>query len=90
LNLSATKPKIADINSLGLLDTSKGQLAVSQQLLQAAESQTYQIWIQYEIDKHRRCHQSLKTSPYEERKNINPDRVAGTCLWVLNHPQYRH
>jgi hypothetical protein len=31
----------------------------------------------------------LKTSSFEKYKNINPDRVADTCTWVLNHPQYR-
>ena len=25
---------------------------------------------------------------YEQFKNINPDRVPGTCGWVLNHPRY--
>jgi hypothetical protein len=25
---------------------------------------------------------------YEQFKNVNPDRVPGTCAWVLKHPQY--
>lgn len=43
----------------------------------------------YQNDKERDCHRALKTSSYEKYKNINPDRVADTCMWVLNHPQYR-
>ncbi|KAK2600001.1 hypothetical protein QQS21_005235, partial [Conoideocrella luteorostrata] len=34
------------------------------------------------------CHQAFKTSPYEEFKKIHPDRVKGTCLWVLENSQY--
>ncbi|ROT35327.1 ankyrin [Sodiomyces alkalinus F11] len=26
---------------------------------------------------------------YEDFKNINPDRVPGTCKWVKDHPQYK-
>ena len=36
-----------------------------------------------------RCHRSFKTSRYEEFKNRNPERVRGTCKWVLNHPKYQ-
>lgn len=34
------------------------------------------------------CHQIFKTSIYEQHKNINPDRVDGTCQWILGNPQY--
>jgi NACHT domain len=34
------------------------------------------------------CHQAFKTSPYERYKNVNPDRVDGTCRWILENPQY--
>lgn len=30
----------------------------------------------------------FKTSTYEEFKNINPNRVEGTCEWVLKSPEY--
>jgi len=30
----------------------------------------------------------FKTSNYDKFKNINPDRAPGTCMWVLQHPQY--
>ncbi|KAJ6103492.1 hypothetical protein N7486_005919 [Penicillium sp. IBT 16267x] len=39
-------------------------------------------------DQQRRCHQALKTSKYEEQKNINPRRVEGTCQWALQSPEY--
>ncbi|KAJ9200806.1 hypothetical protein DTO164E3_3956 [Paecilomyces variotii] len=35
-----------------------------------------------------RCHRAFKTSMYEQYKNINPDRVEGTCQWVLKNEQY--
>jgi nucleoside phosphorylase len=35
------------------------------------------------------CHQTFKTSSYEQYKNINPDRVEGTCEWVLKSSEYR-
>ena len=37
----------------------------------------------------RECHQLFKTSVYEVHKNRNPDRVKGTCQWVINDPLYQ-
>lgn len=37
----------------------------------------------------RDCFRALKTSAYDEFKNINPDRVPGTCRWVLDDPRYQ-
>lgn len=37
---------------------------------------------------HLKCLQALKTSTYEQFKDVNPDRMQGTCQWVLSHPQY--
>jgi hypothetical protein len=31
----------------------------------------------------------FKTSSYESYKNINPGRVLGTCLWLLEHPIFQ-
>lgn len=31
------------------------------------------------------CHQTLRTSKYEEHKGRNPDPVEGTCKWILGH-----
>jgi len=39
-------------------------------------------------DQQRDCHRVFKSSTYEQFKNNNPERVSGTCLWVLEHPQY--
>lgn len=36
----------------------------------------------------RKCHQVFKISNYEQHKDINPGRVAGTCQWVLQNSQY--
>lgn len=36
-----------------------------------------------------KCHQTFKTSAYEDHKNRNVDRVEGTCQWVLSHPHFR-
>ncbi|KIW21983.1 uncharacterized protein PV07_12615 [Cladophialophora immunda] len=43
----------------------------------------------YQNDKQRQCHRAFKTSMYEQFKDVNPDRVEGTCQWVLSHSQYR-
>ncbi|KAK4862353.1 hypothetical protein LT330_010781 [Penicillium expansum] len=39
-------------------------------------------------DQQRRCHQSFKITNYEEQKNINPQRVEGTCEWVLQSLEF--
>jgi hypothetical protein len=74
----------------GLSHTAVAQLAASQEHLRVVKGQYDQNRTQYKSDKHSQCHRTLKTSAYEERKDINPDRVAGTCQWVLNHLQYRY
>ncbi|SPO04105.1 uncharacterized protein DNG_06788 [Cephalotrichum gorgonifer] len=33
--------------------------------------------------------QALYTSPYEDRKNRNPDRVPGTCEWFIGHSLFQ-
>ncbi|KAK4062940.1 hypothetical protein Trihar35433_8735 [Trichoderma harzianum] len=38
----------------------------------------------------RECHQTFKTSTYEQYKNINPNRAEGTCRWVLENSHYHH
>ena len=42
----------------------------------------------YRSNQDRCCHQAFKTSTYEQFKDFNPDRVEGTCKWVLSHHQY--
>ncbi|KAE8416243.1 hypothetical protein BDV36DRAFT_297216 [Aspergillus pseudocaelatus] len=39
-------------------------------------------------DQQKKCHQVFKISNYEQYKNINPDRVPGTCQWALQSPAY--
>ncbi|KAF4921188.1 Ankyrin repeat domain-containing protein 50 [Colletotrichum fructicola] len=54
----------------------------------AISAQTQKQEVRYESQKQVNCHQMFKTSAYEKFKNINPDRVPGTCKWVLEHPRY--
>ncbi|KAL7905136.1 hypothetical protein GGI35DRAFT_471997 [Trichoderma velutinum] len=35
-----------------------------------------------------RIMQDLYTSPYQQRKNRNPDRVPGTCEWFTHHDNF--
>lgn len=37
----------------------------------------------------RACHQTFKTSAYEQHKNINPNRAHGTCEWILRSVGYQ-
>ncbi|KXG47757.1 uncharacterized protein PGRI_016270 [Penicillium griseofulvum] len=39
-------------------------------------------------DQQQRCHQVFKITNYEEQKNINPQKVEGTCQWALQNPEY--
>ncbi|KAK1622056.1 ankyrin repeat-containing domain protein [Colletotrichum phormii] len=55
----------------------------------AISAQTQKQEVRYESQKQVDCHQTFKTSAYEKFKNINPDRVPGTCKWVLEHPRYQ-
>src|SRR5436190_18408613 len=34
--------------------------------------------------------QALRTSDYEQFKDRNPDRLKGTCQWVLQHGNFRN
>lgn len=54
------------------------------------QSEQFQkLVLRHQTDREHQCHQAFKTSPYEQFKNNNPDRVAGTCRWVLGHEQFR-
>jgi hypothetical protein len=35
------------------------------------------------------CHQTFRTSNYEDHKDRVPERVIDTCKWVLEHPTYK-
>ncbi|OLN87733.1 Ankyrin repeat domain-containing protein 50-like protein 3 [Colletotrichum chlorophyti] len=55
----------------------------------AISIQTQKQQVRYENQKQIECHRTFKTSTYEVFKNINPDRVPGTCKWVLEHQRYQ-
>ncbi|KAK0631285.1 hypothetical protein B0T14DRAFT_501427 [Immersiella caudata] len=40
-------------------------------------------------DKENKILGRLNTSPYQDRKDVNPDRVPGTCEWFVSHPRFR-
>ncbi|KAI9683287.1 MAG: hypothetical protein M1822_006152 [Bathelium mastoideum] len=45
--------------------------------------------VKYELsDSERSCLHALYTSDYMSHKGRNPDRVEGTCQWVLQHPNF--
>ncbi|KAH9225157.1 hypothetical protein K456DRAFT_1767068 [Colletotrichum gloeosporioides 23] len=54
----------------------------------AISAHTQKQEVRYESQKQADCHRTFKTSTYEKFKNMNPDRVPGTCKWVLEHPRY--
>ncbi|KAF6803199.1 Ankyrin repeat domain-containing protein 50-like protein 3 [Colletotrichum sojae] len=51
-------------------------------------TQTHHQMTRYHNEEEAKCHPSFKTSQYEKFKDINPNRVEGTCRWVLEHPHY--
>ncbi|KAF3389987.1 Ankyrin-3 [Talaromyces pinophilus] len=52
------------------------------------ENHHHERVMRYRTEDQRQCHQVFKTSTYERFKNINPNRVEGTCEWVLKSPEY--
>lgn len=36
-----------------------------------------------------KCHAVFRTTDYESDKDKNPERVDGTCEWLLNHPLFQ-
>lgn len=40
-------------------------------------------------DEESKCFETLRTSNYLARKDLNPERLRGTCKWFLNHPKYQ-
>lgn len=51
-----------------------------------AETHETTVWqpSQIQLD----CHRNFRTSDYESHKERVPDRVDGTCRWVLEHPHF--
>jgi hypothetical protein len=71
-----------------LQDILEDQLNANMELVEQGKQRAQKEETRYQNDKHKRCHQVFKTSTYEDFKDVNPDRVDGTCRWVLFHPQY--
>src|SRR5690348_12943644 len=71
-----------------LQDILKDLSDVNKEILEEGKKRSLKEEIRYQDDKHRLCHQTLKTSQYEQHKDINPPRVSGTCQWVLTHKRY--
>ena len=44
--------------------------------------------LQRQADLERNCLPVFRTSNYEKHKARNPDRVKGTCQWILQHPHF--
>ncbi|KAF4829521.1 Ankyrin-1 [Colletotrichum siamense] len=58
-------------------------------ITETIETQTHSQNLRHQTKEDAKCYQSFKTSQYEKFKNINPDRVEGTCNWVLEHPHFQ-
>jgi nucleoside phosphorylase/ankyrin repeat protein len=65
-----------------LRDIASQQLAETKRIAQEAHTR-------YENDQRNNCRQYFDVLPYVTHKNVNPDRVRGSCSWVFEHPQYR-
>ena len=40
-------------------------------------------------DEESKCFETLRTSNYLARKDLNPERLSGTCNWFFDHPKYQ-
>lgn len=63
---------------------------MSEEHLKATKQQFEQCQKRDERDRRIQCHQTLKTSSYEEHKDFNPPKVPGTCAWALRHERFRY
>lgn len=61
-----------------------------EKLLADMASSRDEMAVQLEIEEMFRCHRIFRTSNYEGHKARNPDRVSGTCHWLLDNSKYRH
>lgn len=52
-------------------------------------TQFEKVEIRQQIQTEQDCLRASKTSTYERFKNINGDRIVGTCRWALDHPHYQ-
>lgn len=71
-----------------LIDSLDKQSSLIEEHLHETKRENEKQDLRYQSSQARRCHQVFKTSTYEQFKDVNPDRVEGTCQWVLSHRQY--
>ncbi len=57
-------------------------------LLVDSTSSRVEIESHHHVEEMFNCHRIFRTSDYEGHKARNPDRMPGTCHWLLEHPQY--
>lgn len=60
-----------------------------QRVVQQRERHHREIVVSVLTKEQQECHQAFKTSTYEQYKNINPNRIEGTCRWVFENSNYR-
>ncbi|KXH51058.1 hypothetical protein CNYM01_10971 [Colletotrichum nymphaeae SA-01] len=97
-----TTKESADDNEENAIDSKSGSLRHSRGSApdpyphELVPGQNTAIWsparkheVKTESQKQADCHRAFKTSIYEDPKNINPERIPGTCDWVLQHTLYR-
>ena len=72
-----------------LMKTEQQDEKVEKLLAEAALSKE-EMAFQDEIEEMFKCHQIFRTSNYEGHKARNPDRVPGSCQWLLVNRKYRH
>jgi Ankyrin repeats (3 copies)/NACHT domain len=63
-------------------------LDVVKEHLQTVSDHFHKQEIRYQNDQQRKCHVAFKLDNYEQQKDINIDRAAGTCQWVLGDKKY--
>lgn len=63
-------------------------IQLQKQAIEVHREQSQKSEVRHQTERERHCHQAFKTSPYEQYKNRNPEKVSGTCRWVLDHSQF--
>ncbi|KAL2817926.1 ankyrin repeat-containing domain protein [Aspergillus cavernicola] len=66
------------------------QLAQVERIGNSLDTSAQRKEIRYKDDQQSKCLQFFDVLPYLSYKNRNPDRVAGSCRWVLESSQYRN
>lgn len=67
----------------------KEEVQTSKAILEETRDHYKQEEARQQTDDERKCLQTFKIGSYEQYKDINQDRVPGTCRWVLEHPRFQ-